>query len=72
VGYELAKLVTLGVRLWGTIALQELKESALMAEPQARAQLGPVRLSVGALLPIASRFEEPTLIGLRLMAAARF
>lgn len=72
VGYELAKVVTLGLRAWGTIAFQELSESALIIEPQARAQLGPVRLALGALLPMASRFDEPTLIGLRLTAAARF
>lgn len=71
-GYELAKMVTLGLRAWGNVAFQELRESAFIVEPQARAQLGPVHLVLGALLPIASRFKEPTLIGLRLMAAARF
>jgi hypothetical protein len=71
-GYELAKLVTLGVRAWGNIAFQALKESAFVIEPQARAALGPVRLVLGALVPLASRFENPTLGGLRLMAAARF
>jgi hypothetical protein len=72
IGYELAKLVTLGVGAWGNVAFQAPKESAFVIEPQARAALGPVRLALGALVPLVSRFEHPTLSGLRLMAAARF
>ena len=70
-GYQLAHVVSLGARLWGNLTLNDLEGSALVVEPQARAQLGPVRLALGCLVPIVN-FQDAVIIGVRLAAGARF
>lgn len=71
-GYQLAHLVTLGVRMWGNLALHETSESAYMIEPHVRVDVGPLRAAVGAIIPVASPLAEPTVPGIRLAASARF
>lgn len=71
-GYQLLGIVTLGVRMWGNLALHETNESAYMLEPHVRVDLGPLRAAVGALIPVATPLEEPTVPAIRLAASARF
>jgi hypothetical protein len=71
-GYQVLGVLTLGVRMWGNLALHETDESAYIVEPHVRVDLGPLRAAVGVIIPIATPLEEPAIAGIRLAASARF
>ncbi|MET0385600.1 MAG: hypothetical protein ABW321_06560 [Polyangiales bacterium] len=72
-GYELLRIITLGVRVWSSIVLDDATAAALLCEPQVRVRAGALNATLGVLLPIVSRFAEPAVAsGMRLAASAPF
>lgn len=72
-GYDLFEPLTLGIRVWSNIMLDQTDEASLVCEPQVQVHGAHVQGLVGALIPLVQRTDAPTgPMSVRLAAAALF
>lgn len=72
-GYDVIKAITLGIRLWSNVLLENTEQTNLICEPQVQIHGAHIQGLIGALMPLVQRPNAPTgLTGVRLAAAALF
>lgn len=72
-GYDVFEPLTLGVRVWSNILLDQTDETNLVCEPQLQIHGAHIQGLVGALIPLVQRAHAPTgVMAVRLAAAALF
>lgn len=72
-GYDVMQQVTLGVRLWSNVVIEDIEQNMLVCEPQLQIHTLHIHGALGAVMPIVQRRDSPTgLTGLRIAAAAAF
>lgn len=72
-GYDAMQQVTVGVRVWSNVVIEDIEQNTLVCEPQLQIHTLRLHGALGAVMPTVQRLDSPTgLTRLRIAAAAAF